>query len=310
MNIPLEGVNPVPGIPVERVEFRAQSWQDAVGSRPVPPDLRMNYLPRSDGKDFGTLMESYGQYLKGLREEKGIALEQLAETTKIALSNLEFLEADRFDLLPPLVFVRGFIRSYVNELGLDPEEALKQFEAFTKEGELAGYAADEHPLFQQSNPQRPLRGGTLFTTVLTAAGVLALGILLLTGVTRLFYWDEATGRPVRSLTKVGSSGYGASVNHSAAGEVPQESVFTEPPRTQAGRRILEIKAIGKAWVRVESDIGPPEELVMAPGEIQVFTAKEAFHIQTGNAGGIRLRFDGRELPALGKANQTLSLNLP
>jgi hypothetical protein len=49
---------------------------------------------------------------------------------------------------------------------------------------------------------------------------------------------------------------------------------------------------------------------MAPGDIQIFTAKMGFHLQTGNAGGIRLRFDGRELPALGKANQTLSLTLP
>jgi transcriptional regulator with XRE-family HTH domain len=255
-------------------------------------------------------MESYGQYLKGLREEKGITLEELAETTKIALSNLEFLESDRFELLPPLVFIKGFIRSYVNELGIDPEEALKRFEAFTKEGELAGYEADEHSLFHQAPPRPFFTGSSLFTTVLTAAGVLALGILLLTGVTRLFYWDHDADRPVRSLTQVGPSGYGASVNRSDPGEAPHESVFSEPPRTQAGRRILEIKAIGNAWVRVESDIGPAEELVMAPGEIQVFTAKESFNIQTGNAGGIRLRFDGRELPALGKTNQTLSLSLP
>jgi len=33
-------------------------------------------------------------------------------------------------------------------------------------------------------------------------------------------------------------------------------------------------------------------------------------IQTGNAGGIRLRFDGKEMPSLGKENQSLSLTLP
>jgi hypothetical protein len=49
---------------------------------------------------------------------------------------------------------------------------------------------------------------------------------------------------------------------------------------------------------------------MAPGDIQIFTARDSFSVQTGNAGGIRLKFDGRELPPLGKINQSLSLTLP
>jgi hypothetical protein len=49
---------------------------------------------------------------------------------------------------------------------------------------------------------------------------------------------------------------------------------------------------------------------MSRGDVQIFTARTGFQIQTGNAGGIRLRFDGKEMPVMGKENQTLSLSLP
>ena len=54
-------------------------------------------------------MESFGAYLRGLREKKGKTINDIAHGTKIAVANLDFLENDRFDLLPPRVFVKGFI---------------------------------------------------------------------------------------------------------------------------------------------------------------------------------------------------------
>src|SRR5512139_1960954 len=94
-------------------------------------------------------MESFGEYLKSLREEKGKTLEQIAESTKIAVANLQSLERDRYDFLPPRVFVKGFIRSYLQELGLNPEEAIRRFEEFIQDGELPDYTAEEHPVFHQ-----------------------------------------------------------------------------------------------------------------------------------------------------------------
>jgi cytoskeletal protein RodZ len=250
-------------------------------------------------------MESFGEYLKSLREEKGISLEEVSERTKIATSNLNFLENDHYELLPPKVFVKGFIRSYVDELGLDPEEALKRFDAFVKDGELSGYEEEEHPLFTSQPTPTSFVKSAWFTVVLTAAGLLALGILIVTGVSRLFLSERRTDVTLPTVTTVGPS------SETPRGrEAQYHTAFTEPPRTQAGKKVLEIKALSSAWIRVEPDTGKAEELVMAPGDVQIFTAKEGFYVQTGNAGGIRLRYDGRELPALGKENQSLSLRLP
>lgn len=255
-------------------------------------------------------MESFGAYLKSLREERGISLQEISQRTKIALANLDFLEKERFELLPPRVFVKGFIRSYAQELGLNPEEVLKRFDAFTKEGELTDYTADETSLFQQRSGPRSFIRRPLFTVALSVAGAIALAIVLLTGISRLFYWGDTSGTALPTVTTVGPSGYSVTPGKAERSEKADQTAFTEPPRKQAGRKILEIKALAHTWVRVQPDSSPPEEMTMAPGDIQIFTAKNSFSLQTGNAGGIRLRYDGRELPAMGKENQTLSLTLP
>lgn len=256
-------------------------------------------------------MESFGKYLKNLREGKGKTLEEIAEKTKIAVSNLESLERDRYDLLPPRVFVKGFIRSYIQELGLDPEEGMKRFEEFSKQGELPDYGGEDHPVFHEKPPSASFVGSTWFTVTLTAAGMISLSILLVTLVTRVI-WNENETKPGRpSVTSVQPSGTGPpGTRGSAPVRGGEENVFTEAPRSQTGKKILEIKALANTWVRIEPDTGPAEELIMAPGDIQVFTAKNSFSLQTGNAGGIRLRYEGKEMPPLGKVNQSLSLTLP
>lgn len=252
-------------------------------------------------------MESFGEYLKGLREEKGKTLEQISESTKIAVSNLALLESDRHDLLPPRVFVKGFVRSYARELEANPDEMLAKFDEFTEQREFPDYAEEEHPVVHQEPVSGSFIHNPWFTVILTAAGVVSLVILLTTGITRVFLSGHAAkkeGLPTVTTVQPSSS-------RSAETSVLQEqNSYPEAAAGHTGRKTLEITAISKAWVRVQPDSGPPEELVMAPNETQTFTAKSSFHLQTGNAGGLRLRFDGRDLQSLGKVNQTLSLTLP
>lgn len=251
-------------------------------------------------------MESFGEYLKSLREEKGMTLAQMSERTKVAVTNLELLERDRYDLLPPRVFVRGFVQSYAQALDLDPDHVLREFENFTRQGEVPNYEHEEHPLFQRHSLARPYGGRKWFNIALTAAGLIALGILMLTGVTRLFF-SEPADKTAGSTARTEGSPVARQLVSPKISEGP---AFDQPAPKQAGKKVLEIKALSHTWLRVTPDDGPAEELTMSRGDVQIFTARTGFQIQTGNAGGIRLRFDGKELPVMGKENQTLSLSLP
>lgn len=64
-------------------------------------------------------MASVGETLRSAREQRGLSIEQVSHDTRISARFLEALEADRFELLPAPVYVRGFIRSYASYLKLD-----------------------------------------------------------------------------------------------------------------------------------------------------------------------------------------------
>jgi cytoskeletal protein RodZ len=53
-----------------------------------------------------------------------MSLDQLAAATKIPRVQLELIEADRYDELPGMVFVKGFLRCCARALELDPDTVL------------------------------------------------------------------------------------------------------------------------------------------------------------------------------------------
>src|SRR4030095_2041874 len=102
--------------------------------------------------------ESFGASLKKQRELRGISLQEVAEATHIRRPYLEAIEADRFEALPGLTFLKGYVRTYAQYVGLNPEETLVRLNSFVEGIDL------------EKAPPRPPRGRVLR---------LALGLLLL-----------------------------------------------------------------------------------------------------------------------------------
>src|SRR5438477_4067360 len=69
----------------------------------------------------------FGSRMRHAREQRGVSLRQIAETTKISVSALEALERNDLSRLPGGIFSRAFVRSYASEVGLDPDEAIQDF---------------------------------------------------------------------------------------------------------------------------------------------------------------------------------------
>ena len=70
-----------------------------------------------------------GNDLKRLRESIGIKLEEVFEVARIRKSFLRAMEEDQFEELPPMVYLKSFLKSYAELLQVD---AQKIVEGYTK----------------------------------------------------------------------------------------------------------------------------------------------------------------------------------
>ncbi len=64
-------------------------------------------------------MFEIGSSLREARVRKGLDLAAASEATKIRARHLQALEDERYDLLPGQTYVRGFLKTYADYLGLD-----------------------------------------------------------------------------------------------------------------------------------------------------------------------------------------------
>ena len=74
------------------------------------------------------MVENFGLHLKHERELRGVALEEIAEATRIHIRFLEALENNDLDKLPGEVFIKGYIRSYARVIGFDSEEMVNVYD--------------------------------------------------------------------------------------------------------------------------------------------------------------------------------------
>jgi DnaJ-class molecular chaperone len=68
--------------------------------------------------------EICGADLKKIRMELNVLIEQIAQETKIRIDHLRSIEEDHVDRLPAAVFIKGFVKSYLKCLYLEPIEEI------------------------------------------------------------------------------------------------------------------------------------------------------------------------------------------
>lgn len=72
-------------------------------------------------------MSDLGQQLKNARQEKGLSLEDIQSITKIQKRYLESIENGEFQHLPGPFYMKAFVKSYAEAVGLDPEALLAEY---------------------------------------------------------------------------------------------------------------------------------------------------------------------------------------
>src|SRR2546421_2184097 len=124
-------------------------------------------------------MFEIGSSLREARLRQGLDFPELEQGTKIRGKYLRALEDEHFDVLPAQTYVKGFLRSYAEYLGLDGQLYVDEYNSRFVVGE-------EEP---QSRPRRsapPSRGVQVQSRVvlLTLLGIAAVTALVIVAWTR------------------------------------------------------------------------------------------------------------------------------
>ena len=85
-------------------------------------------------------VESFSEYLSRERRLRNIHLEEIAEKTRVSVKMLQALESDTYALLPPRVYVIGFLQAYARHVGLDENEVVLHGNICRKDDEEYSYA--------------------------------------------------------------------------------------------------------------------------------------------------------------------------
>ncbi len=118
--------------------------------------------------------ESLGHFIKKMRDEKNISIEQVAYATRISLKMLRALEEDDHTALPAPTFVRGYLQAYAKYVRIDTQDLLLRYQhhlATAPDGKKG--AIRSHYLYVKERYQEKRRLVmiiVLFATMLSVAG--------------------------------------------------------------------------------------------------------------------------------------------
>jgi cytoskeleton protein RodZ len=263
---------------------------------------------------------SFGAKLKQQREQRGVTLEEISESTKIGGRFLRALENDRFDQLPGGIFNKGFVRAYARSVGLDEEETVADY----LEATGAGPDKPEPPIplpeirAEAANGPYSLPWGTLAIVLLIAAVALAVwGFHGRQATTRSQATASASRnayRPEKPVVAVSRSS-SQIATPTAARQKPSEilvagsgrplKVTSNPASAQPVS--LQIRVRQDSWISVVADGQPITRGTMPADSLRSVHAAKEIVVRAGNIGAVDFEFNGKKLPAQGEDGEAKTL---
>jgi cytoskeleton protein RodZ len=126
-----------------------------------------------------------GNSLKEARTRAGLDIRTVEEQTKIRTRYLRALEAEEWSVLPGHAYVKGFLRTYANLLGLDADALVDEYRRTVEGPQASPVPLGECVLETRRRLREPgmPRGGPRRGLVVGALVLVIVGILLVLGLT-------------------------------------------------------------------------------------------------------------------------------
>jgi hypothetical protein len=240
-----------------------------------------------------------GQVLKATREEQSLSLQEVSNVLFIRKRIVEAIEGGNWEILPHDVYVRGYVEQYASFLGVrsEIEEELPRDD----NGSLHRAALET---LKTDNARK---AGWAAQRKAIGFGAVGAGIFV-------FLVIQNVQRPTYIVSSPQRHSYPAATAYQAGSEdmrpVSGTSYENRGETIVAETNKLMIACQQRTWVRIVIDGSEKKEFMMNPEEVVVLNGKERFDLLIGNAGGVKLFYNGKDTGFAGEEGEVRRINLP
>lgn len=237
-----------------------------------------------------------GAQLRTAREAKSLSIATLAQETRVPARTLAAIERNDQSALPPHPFGRGFVRTYAEEVDLDPDRTVRDYFAQFPEQSDSDRTPVLHELPDVSwqPPSRFLGMGT------------AVAILLVVVAAAVVMGRRGDSTP--SPEAVGTAGTSPATPAPATAPPATPQPIDQPDRAGApaiaapvpGAMTVVLSFTRPCWVAATVDGRRTLYQTLQPGERQTLVAERDLTIRFGDAGAVVWTINGRDAGRLGE----------
>jgi hypothetical protein len=245
-------------------------------------------------------MTSVGEILRSARETQGRGIAEIAEELCITQRYLRALESDNLSELPGAFFYKSFVKQYAAILGIPFQKI---------EASVHALASVEAPPEQEPEIERTIPSGQAiraldplveasnqyFSNRKIGIPVAVLGLALLACSGFYGWWTRPPRQQARTAVPA---------RPISAAPAPRVEVSASQDPDNVNHVVLNLAATEKVWLSITNSEGKQIfSGVLQPSQTKTVAASDAAQMKVGNAGGIEVRLNGRDIGPLGGRGQ-------
>ena len=237
---------------------------------------------------------SLGALITKSRTDARLSIEDLAKLTNIPATLLRDMENDNFKKCGGETYARGHLRNMAAKLGVEERIFLDLFET-----EVTAPAKPIRELLNENNVTMPYQEPKRISWKVLAAGS-AAALVLFAGAQIIFSnMDSSSDPEVIATTSATPSN---SASESAAPSVAAS------PEIVGGVNVELVASRGTTWLYATNENGE----VLFSGQVRqgatkTFNAAKQVNLRVGNAGGVDISVNGKDVGSVGANREVVNL---
>jgi cytoskeleton protein RodZ len=227
-----------------------------------------------------------GNSLREARVRQGLDFPRIETETKIRGKYLRALEDEQFDVLPGETYVKGFLRTYADYLGLDGQLYVDEYNSrFTP--------SEEPATVRSAAPKRRSRPIESNVIVVTLAGIVAVTVLVVVGLAGIGSGQD-DDPPLPPTTTQETT---TNETRTRTETTPADDRTDRRSRPRNARLVL-TAARGNCWMQVRAG-GVNGRLVwegtLEEGQSQRFVKHRRLWLELGAPANLNAKLNGRRI---------------